>query len=43
MPEKLHRELKRAALRKFGSTTSKSARKYIYGTLNKIENKSDEN
>ncbi len=33
MPEALERELKRKARRKFGSTTSERARKYIYGTM----------
>jgi len=35
MPEKLERELKKTASKKFGSTTSKRARKYIYGTMRK--------
>jgi len=35
MPKKLERKLKRKARKKFGSTTSKRARKYIYGTLRK--------
>jgi len=35
MPKKLHRKLKTEARKKFGSTTSKRARKYIYGTLRK--------
>lgn len=35
MPKKLERKLKRQARKKFGSTTSKRARKYIYGTLRK--------
>ena len=33
MPRKLERELKRRALKKFGSITSERARKYIYGTM----------
>jgi len=37
MPKKLHNKLKREARKKFGSTTSTRARKYIYGTMNKIE------
>jgi len=35
MPKKLEEKLKRQARKKFGSTTSKRARKYIYGTLRK--------
>jgi len=35
MPKKMERALKREALKKFGSSTSKRARKYIYGTLRK--------
>jgi len=35
MPEKLERELKAKARKKFGSTTSERARKYIYGTMRK--------
>ncbi len=35
MPKALERQLKRRARKKFGSTTSKKARKYIYGTLRK--------
>jgi len=35
MPKALERKLKRQARRKFGSTTSKRARKYIYGTMRK--------
>lgn len=35
MPAKLERQLKRAALRKYGSTTSEKARAYIYGTMRK--------
>jgi len=33
MPKKLEAKLKREALKKFGSTTSKKARAYIYGAL----------
>jgi len=33
MPKKLERELKQKAKKKFGSTTSERARRYIYGTL----------
>ena len=36
MPKKMERALKREALKKFGSSTFKRARKYIYGTLRKI-------
>jgi len=35
MPKKLERELKKEAKKKFGSTTSERARKYIYGTMRK--------
>jgi hypothetical protein len=35
MPKKLEKKLKKQALKKFGSTKSKRARKYIYGTLRK--------
>jgi hypothetical protein len=35
MPEKLERKLKREAKKKFGSTDSERARRYIYGTLRK--------
>lgn len=35
MPKKLERKLKAEAKKKFGSTTSPRARKYIYGTLRK--------
>lgn len=35
MPKKLHEKLKREARKKFGTTTSKRAQKYIYGTLRK--------
>ena len=37
MPKEEHEKLKRLALKKFGTTTSERARRYIYGTLNKIE------
>lgn len=33
MPKKLERALKAKARKKFGSTTSKRARAYIYGTM----------
>ena len=35
MPKKLEQKLKRQARKKFGSTTSERARKYIYGILRK--------
>ena len=35
MPEKLEADLKKKALKKFGSTTSEHARRYIYGTMRK--------
>lgn len=41
MPKRIHRHLKRQAMRKFGSTTSKKALKYIYGTMHKIEKQKD--
>ena len=33
MPKELERKLKKQAKKKFGSTTSKKAKKYIYGAL----------
>lgn len=33
MPKKMERALKRTARKKFGSTTSKKARAYIFGTM----------
>lgn len=36
MPKELERKLKAQAKKKFGSTTSVRARKYIYGTLRKL-------
>jgi hypothetical protein len=39
MPEKMHRALKKTARKKFGSSTSKRAKRYIYGTLNKHKKK----
>lgn len=41
MPKKLHEKLKREAREKFGTTTSKRAKAYIYGTLDKVEEKKD--
>ena len=35
MPKALHEKLKREALKKFGTTTSERARRYIYGVLKK--------
>ena len=35
MPKVLERKLEKQALKRFGSTTSERARKYIYGTLRK--------
>ena len=35
MPKKLHEKLKREARKKFGTTTSERAKKYIYGSLRK--------
>ena len=37
MPKKMHEALKKEAKKKFGSTTSKRARKYIFGTMQKKE------
>ena len=37
MPKKAHEALKKTARKKFGTTASPRAKKYIYGTLNKIE------
>ncbi len=39
MPKKMHAALKRQALKKFGSTTSPRAKRYIYGTLSKRKKK----
>jgi len=39
MPKKAHEALKRQARKKFGTTESKRAKRYIYRTLNKIERK----
>lgn len=36
MPEKLERELEAEAREKFGTTKSKRAQAYIYGTLRKV-------
>jgi len=36
MPKALEKKLKKQAKKKFGSTTSERARKYIYGTLQKV-------
>lgn len=35
MPKKLEKALRKEAKKKFGSTTSERARKYIYGTMHK--------
>lgn len=35
MPKKLELKLKREALKKFGTTKSPRARRYIFGTLRK--------
>jgi hypothetical protein len=35
MPKKMEEKLKKEARKKFGSTTSPRARKYIYGTMRK--------
>ena len=35
MPKKLHEKLKREARKKFGTITSKRAKKYIFGTMQK--------
>ena len=39
MPKELHDKLKRDALKKFGTTASERARKYIWGTMNKVKKK----
>ena len=36
MPKKLERKLKKQARKKFGTTKSKRARTYIYGTMMKM-------
>ena len=36
MPKALEKKLKSEAKKRFGSTTSERARKYIYGTLQKV-------
>ncbi len=36
MPKKIEKNLKKEALKKFGSSTSKRADQYVYGTLNKL-------
>lgn len=36
MPEELERKLKKEAKKKFGSTKSERARRYIYGTMRKL-------
>jgi hypothetical protein len=40
MPRKLELKLKKEAFKKFGTTKSKPAERYIYGTLYKIKLKS---
>jgi len=37
MPKKLHKALEKQARKKFGTTTSERAKKYIFGTLNKLK------
>jgi hypothetical protein len=39
MPIEIERKLKAEALKKFGSTTSSQARRYIWGTMNMIMKK----
>ncbi len=39
MPKALHEKLKREAMKKFGTTTSERAKRYIFGTLRKVEKK----
>jgi hypothetical protein len=39
MPKRVHQKLKKQAKKKFGTTKSKRAKKYIYGTLNDIKKK----
>lgn len=37
MPKAMEEELKKAAMKKFGTIESPAARAYIYGTLSKYE------
>jgi hypothetical protein len=39
MPKKLHEKLAKEAKKLFGSSKSKRANRYIYGTLNKLKSK----
>lgn len=39
MPAELEKKLKKQARKKFGTSTSKRAKKYIYATINKIKSK----
>jgi hypothetical protein len=41
MPEEMEKELKRKAIKKFGSSQSERARKYIYGKMRKTGWKPD--
>lgn len=36
MPKKIEKALKKEALKKFGSSTSKRADQYVYGALNNM-------
>ena len=36
MPKKIEKKLKAEAKKKFGSTTSKKTKTYVYGTMRKI-------
>lgn len=36
MPKQIHSKLARQARKRFGSSTSERAKRYIYGTLNNI-------
>jgi len=39
MPKEMEMYLNRMAMKKFGSKTSKRARKYVYGTMAKMKSK----
>jgi len=39
MPKQMHENLKKQARKKFGTTKSKRAKRYIYSTLQEYENK----
>ena len=39
MPKEMHKNLKKQARKKFGTTKSKRAKRYIFGTMAKHEKK----